>query len=79
MTRTAMAALLGAALAALGGCVRRPLHDAGGFARFRGGKDAPTYRAVLVDKAPVVDGKMDAAYKAAQPIRFVFINGERRP
>ena len=78
--RTAPATLLALALAA--GCASPPklTGQAAQFADFRGGKDGPSYRAVLVDRAPVVDGEMDAAYRLAEPMEFVFINGaERKP
>ena len=68
------------ALAAMGACTARRMPDAQAarFDGFRGARDAPTYRAVLVETAPVVDGEMDAAYRAAEPVEFVFINGEKR-
>ncbi len=78
MSRTILS-LLALALAAAGcGPQVPPSGEAARFENFRGGKDAPTYRAALVAAAPVVDGRMDAAYRQAEPIRFVFINGERR-
>ncbi len=68
--------LLAALLAPAGGALA---DEAAQFARFRGGQDAPTYRAIMVETAPVVDGKMDAAYERVEPMEFVFINGEKRP
>ena len=64
-------------LAALGGCASpAPLTgQAADFANFRDGQDGPAYRAPLVASAPVVDGRMDAAYESAEPIELVFING----
>ena len=75
--RAALLAILAAAASSCGG--QGELSDqAAQFADFRGAKDDPTYRAVLVEAAPKVDGEMDPAYEAAEPIRFVFINGARR-
>jgi hypothetical protein len=75
--RTALLVILAAAASGCGGQGELS-GQAARFADFRGGKDAPTYRAVLVEAAPKVDGEMDPGYEAAEPIRFVFINGARR-
>lgn len=78
--RTSPAISLLLAVAAMSGC-DAPLGRTGQaaqFSDFAGGKDAPAYRAVLAEAPPVVDGEMDAAYKAAEGIEFVFINGAKR-
>ena len=78
--RTALTALL-AILPASAALAQRaaPADEAARFAGFRGGKDLLTYRAILAEKAPAVDGEPDEAYKLAEEMRFVFINGTQRP
>ncbi len=75
-----LAMALASLLVAMSACAVRPpvSGQAAQFAGFRGGADLPSYRAVLVGQAPVVDGEMDLAYGAAEPIQLVFINGEDR-
>ncbi|KPK79986.1 MAG: hypothetical protein AMJ81_12555 [Phycisphaerae bacterium SM23_33] len=60
--------------------VVKPVAAPGAFEAFKSKVSVPAVMVPLVSKAPAIDGQLDAAYKACQPMTFKFITGlEAKP